>query len=186
MRIVVDVMGGDHDCGVVIEGVKLGLQRSKEITSLILVGDEAEIQRALSARKLGDSRLRIIHAPEVLTMEDKPTDVLRRKKDCSMARALDVVVLAPGEERWIQVDERRALRALRQRSESEQVIAAHKARPGVARMQGLERNARQRRSRTFPGPFEAHSVTRVRHCAEIVARAADAWPSSGMLSPCTS
>lgn len=84
-------MGGDHDCGVVIEGVKLALQRYKEITSLVLVGDESQIKPALAARRLEDSRLRVVHAPEVLTMEDKPTDVLRRKKDCSMARAFDVV-----------------------------------------------------------------------------------------------
>jgi glycerol-3-phosphate acyltransferase PlsX len=91
MRIAVDVMGGDHGVVVVIEGVKLALQSHPAITELYLIGDESMIRTAVSRRHLQDDRLRIVHAPEVLTMDDKPLDVLRRKKDCSMARAVDLV-----------------------------------------------------------------------------------------------
>jgi len=84
-------MGGDHGCEVVIEGVKLALQAFPQITVLCLVGDEPAIRQALRTRQVQDSRLMIVHTSEVLTMDDKPTDVLRRKKDCSMARALDLV-----------------------------------------------------------------------------------------------
>src|SRR5882672_5792773 len=97
MRIVVDVMGGDHGCEVVIEGVKLALQTYPQITALRLVGDEPAIRQALRQHRVQDSRLTIVHATEVLTMEDKPTDVLRRKKDCSMARALDLVKEGEGD-----------------------------------------------------------------------------------------
>ena len=41
MRIAVDVMGGDHGCGVVIEGAKRALHANKEITALYLVGNQA-------------------------------------------------------------------------------------------------------------------------------------------------
>lgn len=91
MRIAVDVMGGDHGCEVVIEGVKRALHSGLNITSLFLVGNQAEIEAALSARGLRDARVQIVHASEVLTMDDKPVVALRKKRDCSIARAVDLV-----------------------------------------------------------------------------------------------
>jgi len=90
MRIVVDVMGGDHGCGVVIDGVRLALQANAAITELYLVGNEAEIEVALKQSRCRDSRLRVIHASEVLTMEDKPLAGVR-KKDSSLLRAIELV-----------------------------------------------------------------------------------------------
>src|SRR5438132_914803 len=97
MRIVVDVMGGDHGCQVVIEGVKVALQTYDTISELYLVGDEAQIRPAMTKTRLHDGRIKIVHTDEVLAMDDKPLDVLRRKKGCSMARALDLVREKKGE-----------------------------------------------------------------------------------------
>jgi len=91
MRIAVDVMGGDHGCGVVAEGVKLALEADAKIKELFLVGNEPEIKAALAQCRCHDRRVRIVHTAEVLSMTDKPTDVLRKKKDCSMAKAVDLV-----------------------------------------------------------------------------------------------
>jgi len=91
MRIVADVMGGDHGCGVVIEGVKLALEASSTITEVHLVGDEPSIQTGLKQARLDDQRIRIVHASEALTMEDKPVEGLRKKKDCSILRAMDLL-----------------------------------------------------------------------------------------------
>src|SRR5437867_10139123 len=91
MRIAVDVMGGDHGCGVVIEGAKRALQADKRITSLYLVGDKAAIHAALPARGFRDHRVRVVHASEVLTMDDKPASAVRRKKDSSITRAVELV-----------------------------------------------------------------------------------------------
>lgn len=91
MRLAVDVMGGDHGCGVVIEGVKRALSTGLEISSVFLVGDEAQINPQLRQHALSDSRIQVVHASEVLTMEDKPAVALRRKKDCSIARAVELV-----------------------------------------------------------------------------------------------
>lgn len=91
MRIAVDVMGGDHGCGVVIDGVKLALQAGNIISELYLVGREPEIKAALARSQLRDSRVKILHAAEVLTMEDKPAEGVRRKKDSSIGRAVDLV-----------------------------------------------------------------------------------------------
>jgi glycerol-3-phosphate acyltransferase PlsX len=91
MRIALDVMGGDHGPGVVIEGAKLALQSTGSITELQLVGRSDEIQAALAKANLHDPRIKIVHASEFLTMEDKPIEGLRKKKDCSILRAVELV-----------------------------------------------------------------------------------------------
>jgi glycerol-3-phosphate acyltransferase PlsX len=91
MRIAVDVMGGDHGCGVIIAGVKGALEENKDITALYLVGNKADIHAALPPRGFRDHRVRIVHASEVVEMEDKPAIALRKKKDSSIARAAELV-----------------------------------------------------------------------------------------------
>ena len=91
MQIAVDVMGGDHGCGVVIAGAKLALQTNKKISQLFLVGNEAEISAALEKQGVSDERVTIINASQVLTMEDKPVVGLRKKKDCSILRAVELI-----------------------------------------------------------------------------------------------
>ncbi len=103
MRIAVDVMGGDHGCAIVIGGVKLALAADPRITSLLLVGQEDKIRSALSVTGLSDPRAQIVNATEVLTMDDHPVEGIRRKKDSSMVRAIELVrdgkadaVISPG------------------------------------------------------------------------------------------
>ncbi len=76
MRIAVDVMGGDHGPRVVVAGAKLALEASPAITELFLVGPEAEIRAALPSPLAHERRLKIVHASEVLTMQDKPLDAV--------------------------------------------------------------------------------------------------------------
>ena len=90
MRIAVDVMGGDHGCRVVIEGVKRALEADSRISALYLVGNRSEIHAALPQRGFRDHRVRVVHASEVLTMAEKPAAALRKKKDCSIARAMEL------------------------------------------------------------------------------------------------
>jgi glycerol-3-phosphate acyltransferase PlsX len=91
MRIAVDVMGGDHGCGVVIEGVRRALEENKKITALYLVGDQARIHAALPVRGFRDHRVRVVHTSEVVEMGDKPASALRKKRDSSIARAAELV-----------------------------------------------------------------------------------------------
>jgi phosphate acyltransferase len=97
MRIVVDVMGGDHGPGVVVGGAKLALEKYRHISELYLVGDEDEIHAASKKCGLKDSRVVVVHASQVLTMEDKPVEALRKKKDCSLLRAVDLVKEGKGQ-----------------------------------------------------------------------------------------
>ena len=96
-------MGGDHGCGVVIEGAQRALAADERIKTLYLVGNQTAIHAALPARGFRDHRMRVVHASEVLTMEDKPATAVRKKKDCSITRAVQLVhegkadaVVSPG------------------------------------------------------------------------------------------
>ena len=91
MRIAVDVMGGDHGCGVIIAGVKGALEENKDLSTIYLVGNKADIHAALPPRGFRDHRVRIIHTTEVVEMSDKPVVALRKKKDSSIARAAELV-----------------------------------------------------------------------------------------------
>jgi glycerol-3-phosphate acyltransferase PlsX len=91
MRIALDVMGGDHGCGVIIEGARRALENDKNISTLFLVGNRADIHAALPSRGFRDHRVRVVHASEVLTMDDKPAAAVRKKKDSSISRAVELV-----------------------------------------------------------------------------------------------
>ncbi|HEU5070760.1 MAG TPA: phosphate acyltransferase PlsX [Verrucomicrobiae bacterium] len=103
MRLAVDVMGGDHGCGVVIDGLRRAFEADLEISAVLLVGNERDIQTELSRAGLTDRRIQIIHTTEVLTMDDNPLEGIRKKKDSSMVRAIELVrndkadaVISPG------------------------------------------------------------------------------------------
>ena len=96
-------MGGDHGCGVAISGVKAALANDSSIAAVLLVGREADIRAAIDQNQLADNRIQIVPASEILTMEDKPLEGIRRKKDSSMVRAIELVrhgkadaVVSPG------------------------------------------------------------------------------------------
>jgi glycerol-3-phosphate acyltransferase PlsX len=91
MRIVVDVMGSDHGPETIIEGARLALQNSASITKLFLVGRPEEVKAAIEKTRFHDPRVSVVPATEVLEMKDKPVEGLRRKKDCSILRAVDLI-----------------------------------------------------------------------------------------------
>jgi glycerol-3-phosphate acyltransferase PlsX len=84
-------MSGDRGCGVAIAGVKQALADDGSIAAVLLVGRETDVRQALAQNQLSDKRVEIVPASEVLTMEDKPLEGIRRKKDSSMVRAIELV-----------------------------------------------------------------------------------------------
>ena len=83
MPIVVDAMGSDNYPASEIEGA---IQATHLIQDeIILVGDEAIIQPRLSQAKAETKHIRIVHAPEVVEMWDKPVESAKKKPNNSMA-----------------------------------------------------------------------------------------------------
>ena len=84
-------MGGDGGCAVIIDGLLRALGDHDHIRTMYLVGDEDAIRPALGQAEHLAARIEVVHSPEVLSMEEKPVEGLRRKKNCSMAMAMDLV-----------------------------------------------------------------------------------------------
>jgi phosphate acyltransferase len=90
-RIAVDAMGGDLGPAEVVAAVRLALTHPS-LNPITLVGDQEVLAALLTKEGLGrNSRVSIHHASEVITMEDKPLNALKRKKDSSMVRAIELV-----------------------------------------------------------------------------------------------
>ena len=87
--IAVDVMGGDHGPGVIVPGA-VDAARETGI-SLALVGDESRVYAELEKLNCADVSINVVHAAQVAEMHDKPSEVLRRKKDASIQVACRLV-----------------------------------------------------------------------------------------------
>jgi phosphate acyltransferase len=91
MKIAVDAMGGDYAPQNVVTGAADALRSFGKLQKLFLVGDTPRVEAELKQAGITDSRLQIVHASEVIEMHDPPVQSVRRKKDSSMARAIDLV-----------------------------------------------------------------------------------------------
>ncbi len=90
--LAVDAMGGDHGPVEVVAGVALALQAEAARARILLVGDQPQLEKLLQEFGLrGDTRVEVIHATEVIGMDEKPVAALKQKKDSSMVRAIDLV-----------------------------------------------------------------------------------------------
>jgi phosphate acyltransferase len=88
INIAVDVMSGDRGPAVCVPAA-LGAAAIYPDVMFTLVGRGADIERELSGRVPGN--IARLHAEQVVEMSDHPRDALRRKKDSSMRRAIDLV-----------------------------------------------------------------------------------------------
>jgi glycerol-3-phosphate acyltransferase PlsX len=91
MRIAVDAMGGDHAPREIVLGAVKAARELSGLTEIILVGDSAAIQRELDAGGGAPATVRILHAAEVVGMDELPAQAVRRKRDSSINRAMELV-----------------------------------------------------------------------------------------------
>lgn len=88
MKIALDAMGGDHAPGEIVRGAWETCRDNG--LHVILVGDRDILQHEVDL--LGPcSGLEIVHAPEVITMDEAPATAVRRKKNSSVVMAADLV-----------------------------------------------------------------------------------------------
>jgi phosphate acyltransferase len=87
VRIAVDAMGGDHGPAEVVAG-SLAYAADAPGDHVVLVGDEAVIKRLAGTLPANVS---IVHASQVIGMDEHPALALREKKDASILIAMDLV-----------------------------------------------------------------------------------------------
>ena len=88
--IAIDVMGGDIGLDTTIAAA-VRAQNQHANLRFILVGDESAIRAHQLFTHLEPQRFSICHAEQVVTMEDKPSSVLRHKRQSSLWKALELV-----------------------------------------------------------------------------------------------
>src|SRR5512141_994798 len=90
MRIALDAMGGDFAPAVTVEGAVETINESEDI-DIVLVGDEPSIKRELSGKRYPQDRLQIKHASQTVGMDEPTLVAVRKKKDSSIKRAVELV-----------------------------------------------------------------------------------------------
>jgi glycerol-3-phosphate acyltransferase PlsX len=91
VRIALDAMGGDVGASVVVPGAAISLKRHPDI-EFLLFGKRELIEPELANHPKLKAASRVIHTDVAVSMEDKPSQALRRgRKNSSMWLAIDAV-----------------------------------------------------------------------------------------------
>jgi phosphate acyltransferase len=87
--IALDAMGGDHGPDVVVAGAVSAARRFH--TRILLFGNEAAVRAALASHDVTGLDIAIVGTTDDITMDDHPAQVVRRKPDSSLMRAIRAV-----------------------------------------------------------------------------------------------
>lgn len=85
MRIAIDAMGGDYAPESVIEGALLAKSEFLSGDEIVLIGNESILKSVSEELGADISSLTVIHASDVIKMEDSPTKALSQKFDSSIS-----------------------------------------------------------------------------------------------------
>ncbi|HET6267253.1 MAG TPA: phosphate acyltransferase PlsX [Acidobacteriota bacterium] len=90
IKISVDGMGGDYAPENIVAGA---VQAISELDiQVALVGVEDRLKEELKKRTVPAGRIEIVHAPDVVAMDEQATTAVRKKKNSSMRKAVDLAV----------------------------------------------------------------------------------------------
>jgi phosphate acyltransferase len=89
-RIAVDAMGGDGGPAAMLGGIERALKADGSLRFLV-VGDEAVLGPSLEQLRLPAGAATILHAPDSIAGDEKPSQALRRARTTSMGLAINAV-----------------------------------------------------------------------------------------------
>ena len=84
IKIILDAMGGDNAPYATVAGAVTALGRDKELY-LVLTGRRGEIEAELAKYKYDKTRLEIVDCPDVIGMNDVPTEAVKRRQSSLVA-----------------------------------------------------------------------------------------------------
>lgn len=90
MKVALDAMGGDYAPEVTISGAIEAVSEYDDI-EVTLVGDRPKIEACLKERRYPHGRITVYHASEVVQMHESPSIALRKKKDSSIRKTVELV-----------------------------------------------------------------------------------------------
>lgn len=83
MMIAVDAVGGDHFPENPVSGAVLAVEENKDL-EILLVGPEEIVQEELSKHSFDKAKIHILHAPEIIGMDESPSSAVKSKKSSSI------------------------------------------------------------------------------------------------------
>ncbi len=90
IKIIVDCFGGDRSPGANVEGGIIALSKFSDLY-IIFTGDSELIEAELSKFTYDKDRVEVVHAPEVIGCDEKPTTAIRAKKESSMVKGINML-----------------------------------------------------------------------------------------------
>jgi len=90
VKIVIDGMGGDNAPVAAIQGMVQALEEYKDI-EMYITGPEKEINDELSKYNYPKEKVKVINTTEVISTNEHPVMAVRKKKDSSLVKALNLV-----------------------------------------------------------------------------------------------
>ncbi len=90
VRVSIDCMGGDHGPTVTVPAA-IAFARAEPDAQLLLVGRQDEIEARLKDAADARARLDVVHAEEIVAMDEPPAQALRGKRNSSMRIAINLV-----------------------------------------------------------------------------------------------
>ncbi|HXB09961.1 MAG TPA: phosphate acyltransferase PlsX [Puia sp.] len=85
MNIGLDMMGGDFSPLEAVKGVQQYLRDEKDPATLWLVGDQNQVRPLLKEYAIPEGRVHVVHASQVIGMNEHPTKALKEKQQSSIA-----------------------------------------------------------------------------------------------------
>ncbi|NML21922.1 phosphate acyltransferase PlsX [Pseudoflavitalea sp. G-6-1-2] len=85
MIIGLDMMGGDFAPREAVKGIHLYFSETKSPATLLLTGDEAQINPLLQEFNIPADKVKVVHTTQVIDMNEHPTKALKEKQDSSIA-----------------------------------------------------------------------------------------------------
>lgn len=90
IKILIDTLGGDNSPSANIEGAIKALSSIEDL-EVVLVGDEKIISEKLKDFEFDANRLSIVHAPDEISCNDKPTEAIKTKKESSLYKCYEIL-----------------------------------------------------------------------------------------------
>lgn len=95
MKIVLDCHGGDHSPTEILKGAMQALSYNNQL-ELVLCGDEGQLQALLAPHaSLTAGRIQIVHAPDIITNNESPTEAIKQKTNSSLVKAFECLKQDP-------------------------------------------------------------------------------------------
>lgn len=90
IRVAVDAMGGDNSPSEIVKGAVEAVLANDSV-QIVLVGKQEEVSKELEKYEYRKEKIEILNADEVITNDEAPVMAIRRKKESSIVKAMNLV-----------------------------------------------------------------------------------------------